>query len=62
MNREDIRREIAAWMEHKTYWESKLETARKYDDSGERMTAEEMIRYSYQKINSLEQQMVQKGA
>ena len=62
MNREDIRSEIAAWMEHKTYWESKLETAKKYDDSGERMTAEEMIRYSNQKINGLEQQLVQKGA
>lgn len=61
MNRDQIRREIAAWMEHISYWESKLETARKYDDSGERMTAEEMIRYSSQKISSLEMRM-QKGA
>jgi hypothetical protein len=61
VNRDQIRREIAAWMEHISYWESKLETARKYDDSGERMTAEEMIRYSRQKISSLEMRM-QKGA
>lgn len=62
MNREQIRREIAAWMEHMTYWESKLETAKRYDDFGGKETALEMIRYSQHKIDGLERKMFRKGA
>jgi tRNA U34 5-carboxymethylaminomethyl modifying GTPase MnmE/TrmE len=62
MNRDDIKAHIAGWKEHITHWEGQLETAIKYDDYGGRETAEEMIRYSNQKIDELEQQMNKKGA
>ena len=62
MNREQIRKDIAAWKESQTYWESELEESRKYGNVGQRETAEEMIRFSQQRIDELERSLVRRGA
>lgn len=62
MNREQIRKDIAAWKESQTYWEGELEESRKYGNVGQRETAEEMIRFSQQRIDELERSLVRRGA
>lgn len=62
MEREQIRKDIAAWKEHITFYESQLAEAEKYGDTGQRDTALEMIRYSNQKIDELERRLVRRGA
>lgn len=56
--------EIAAWKETQTSHEIAYNTAVTYDDRGSRDFAEEMIRYSQERIDELENELtnIKKGA